>query len=105
MTPGSKRVIEALIIGAAFTTFVIVFLMLASEPAHSDEAPFDAYETVRDAKIGVWADDTTDDNLDDPTEGYAQPYEPVKSETIYFENGKKVCFKVEGSTNIAYYCN
>lgn len=105
MSAKTNRAIKSITLGAAFTAFIIILLMLASEQARGDEASFDAYETVRDAKIGVWADDTTGDAVEDATEGYIQPYEPVKSETIYLNNGKKVCFKLESGVSVAYYCN
>ena len=105
MSLKTNRAIKSITFGAIGVAIAILALLFASQSVHSDEASFDAYETVHDAKVGVWADDTTDDNLDDATGGYIQPYEPVKSETIYLDGGKKVCFKLESGVSVAYYCN
>jgi hypothetical protein len=79
-----------------------LLMIIALQPAHADEE-FNAYETVREAKIGVWADDTTSDISEDTTEVYVEPV-AVKSETIYVD-GKAVCFKMESNVSVAYYCN
>jgi len=105
MSIKTNRAIKAITFGATFVALVIILLMGLCARVFSEETQFDAYETVRDAKIGVWADDTTADAVEDATEGYTQPSEPVKSETFYLNNGKKVCFKLESGLSVAYYCD
>lgn len=88
-----------------FTITFIGLLMIGLQPAHAGDEPFDAYETVREAGIGTNSPDyyhKYDDESAD--EHYVAPETP-KSETIYLNNGKSVCFKLESDVSVAYYCN
>lgn len=73
------------------------------QAVYADEAPFDAYETVREARIGTNAPDYYKHSDANADERYVAPTIP-KSETIYV-NGKAVCFKLESDVSVAYYCN
>ena len=82
--------------------YIILIGALMIHLVHADDAPFDAYETVRKAGIGTNYYDRHDDA--DAGEHHVAS-EKSKSETIYLHNGKTVCFKLESDVSVAYYCN
>jgi hypothetical protein len=79
-------------------------MVVTSQFAQADDAPFDAYETVREAGIGTNAADYHLHDTADTSANHAASEHPVKSESIYV-NGKAVCFKLESNVSVAYYCD
>lgn len=98
-----KRAMSGFVIGLIFTIFLVILLMISASPAKADEA-FDAYETVREAGIGT---NDTQCRYDCYSESdrYTEASRASKSEHLYLNNGKTVCFKLESDVSVAYYCN
>lgn len=98
-----KRAVSGFVIGLIFSIFLVILLMISASPAKADET-FDAYETVREAGIGTNDTQCHYDCQNDADDRYEAPAAP-KSEHLYLNNGKTVCFKLESDVSVAYYCN